>query len=393
MKIACVLITHLPVKAERRRRVDLRERPVIITKTRGSKQVALDSSSEAAGVIAGMPLQEALSRCKGATLLQADDPYYHAVFERVIDSLAQKSPLVEKAELGCAYVGLDGLGVVYGGEARLVASLLHAAPHDLDPRIGVARGRFPAYVAAVTGGVGGATRVPDDVAGFLQGLTIDLLPIPWDKKARLHRFGLDTIGQLASLPLGPVQSQLGPEGKVAWDLANGNDPTPLLPYRREESVSESLTFPSPATTLYAVVPAIEMLLGRAFAHPLLRGRRARMVSMEGEVLRKPPWTKSLAFKEAVNSKERALPAIKGALETLELPGALENMRLTLSRITGESGVQAGLFSDIRRQEQLRETMRQLEVRLGVRPPIYRVKDVEPWSRVPERRQALVQFDP
>ena len=393
MKIACVLITHLPVKAERRRRVDLRERPVIITKTRGSKQVALDSSSEAAGVIAGMPLQEALSRCKGATLLQADDPYYHAVFERVIDSLAQKSPLVEKAELGCAYVGLDGLEAVYGGEARLVASLLHAAPHDLDPRIGVARGRFPAYVAAVTGGVGGATRVPDDVAGFLQGLTIDLLPIPWDKKARLHRFGLDTIGQLASLPLGPVQSQLGPEGKVAWDLANGNDPTPLLPYRREESVSESLTFPSPATTLYAVVPAIEMLLGRAFAHPLLRGRRARMVSMEGEVLRKPPWTKSLAFKEAVNSKERALPAIKGALETLELPGALENMRLTLSRITGESGVQAGLFSDIRRQEQLRETMRQLEVRLGVRPPIYRVKDVEPWSRVPERRQALVQFDP
>ena len=224
MKIACVLITHLPMKAERRRDAALRGRPAIIAEVHGSKQVVLDSSPEAAGVIAGMPLQEALSRCKDAVLLQADQPYYHAIFGRAVELLLQRSPLVEKAELGCAYVGLDGLEAMYGGEARLTASLFQAAPHDLNPRIGVAEGKFPAYVAAVASDGAQATRVPGDVAGFLARLPVDLLPISWDKKARLHRFGLHTVGQVAGLPVGAVQAQLGPEGKVAWELANGSRP-------------------------------------------------------------------------------------------------------------------------------------------------------------------------
>jgi DNA polymerase-4/protein ImuB len=115
--------------------------------------------------------------------------------------------------------------------------------------------------------------------------------------------------------------------------------------------------------------------------------------MEARVLRRPPWTRRFAFKQAVNGKERALSALKVSLESADLPGALEDMRLTLSGITGESGIQASLFDDIRRQDQLRETVRQLEARLGARPPIYQVRDVEPWSRIPERRQALVQYDP
>ena len=38
-------------------------------------------------------------------------------------------------------------------------------------------------------------------------------------------------------------------------------------------------------------------------------------------------------------------------------------------------------------------MRQLEMRLRTKPPIYKVMELEPWSRIPERRQALVQFEP
>ena len=163
--LACVLITHLPMKAERLRSPELRGRPVIVTQQRGSKQVVLDSSAEAIGVIAGMSLQEALSRCKGAALLQADAPYYQSVFDRLVDLLLQRSPVVEKAELGRAYVGLDGLTAMYGSEARLIDALLKAAPHEMNLRIGVAQGKFPAYVAAVASDVGQATRVPDDVAG------------------------------------------------------------------------------------------------------------------------------------------------------------------------------------------------------------------------------------
>ena len=73
--IACMLVTHLPVKAEMRRYPHLRGKPVIITESYGSKDLVLDSSAEAHGVNAGMPLAEAMARCKDAVLVQADAPY------------------------------------------------------------------------------------------------------------------------------------------------------------------------------------------------------------------------------------------------------------------------------------------------------------------------------
>jgi hypothetical protein len=393
MKIACVLVTHLPIKAELRRYPELRARPVVITESHGSKELVLDSSSEARGVIAGMSLQEAVSRCKDTVLLQADAPYYESGFNALVRSLEQRSPLVEKAELGSAYVGLDGLEAMYGGETRLITSLLQAVPQEFNPRIGVALGKFPAYVAAVTSGGGRATRVPGDVAGFLKEFSIGLLPLSWDNKARLHRFGLHTLGQLAALPVGSVQAQLRAEGKTAWELASGIDRSPLLPYRREEAVTEFLTFPSPTITQYAILTAMETLLGRAFSRPQIHGKYVRTAAIESQVLRHPPWTRRFAFKEAAGNKEKALFAMKSRLDTIALPGPLEDMKLTLAGFTGESGIQSSLFLDIRKREQLREMMQQLEALLGCRPPIFQVRDVEPWSRIPERRQALVPFDP
>ncbi len=393
MNIACTLITHFPIKAELRRHSELRKKPVIITTQTSQGPLVLDNSIEASGVAAGMPLQEALSRCKGASLLEADVPHYLRVFDRIIEALFQVSPLVEKAELGCAYVGTNGLEAMYGGESNIIASLLNAIPKEFNARLGLANAKFPAYIAAVVSDGRKVTKVAGNVPGFLENLSINLLPISWESKVRLHRFGLHTVGQLASMPVGPVQAQFGAQGRVAWDLAHGIDNSWLTVYRHEQAITESLTFPTPATTLYAILPAMEVLLGRTFAHPAVKGKYVRTASIEGQVLHRSPWTRKFTFKEAVNSKDRALLGLKSTLETVELPGTLEDMKLTLSGITGESGTQSSLFADIRKRVQLRETMKQLEARLGARPPICKVMDVEPWSRLPERRQALVQFEP
>ena len=393
MKVACLLITHFPIKVELRRYPEARTKPLIITEEYGSQQVVLDSSPAARGVVGGMPLREALAHCKDAQLLPADRPFYQAAFDQIIETLLQRSPLVEKHDLGCAYVGLDGLEQLYRGEARLITSLLAVARPSFNPRIGVASGKFPAYVAAVTTAGGQATRVPQDVAGFLKDLPVDLLPWSFESKARLHGFGLHTLGQLAQLSVGSVQAQFGPEGKRVWDLANGVDPQPLIPYQPEVEVTEALTFSAPAVTRQEIITAAESLLGRTFNRSEMQGKYVRSVTMESAVLRRPPWTKKLVFKNAVGSKDKALFVVKNAIESASLPGPLEDLSLTLTGLTGESGVQGSLFSNIRRREQLREMMRQLEAQLGCKPPIYQVRDIEPWSRIPERRQALVIFDP
>ena len=393
MKIACVLITHLPVKVELRRYPEIEGKPVIIAEEYGSQQLVLDSSPSARGVVGGMPLQEATSRCKDARLLPADRPFYETAFRRVMDSLQQRSPLVERRELGCAYVGLDGLTEMYRGEAGLITSLLGVAPANFNPRVGVASGKFPAYVAAVTTGGGQATRAPDDAAGFLAGVSVDLLPLSWDARSRLHGFGLHTLGQLARLEVGAVQAQFGADGKRIWELANGIDPSPLVACPAEAAVSEYLTFPTPAVTRQEILTAVEALLGRTFARPEIRGKYVRGVTIASRVLHHSPWVRKFAFKNAVGSKDKALFVIKNGIESASLPGPLEDITLTLTGLAGESGAQGSLFSDMRKREQLREMMRQLETQLGGKPPIYQVRDIEPWSRIPERRQALVIFDP
>ena len=391
--VACVLVTHLPVKAEVRRYPDLRGKPVIITESYGSKDLVLDSSPQARGLAPGMPLQEAMAQCKEAVLLQADAPHYNDAFDNLVRSLEMRSPLVEKADMGCAYVGLDGLNLMYGGEARVIASLVQAAPQEFNPRVGVAGGKFPAYVAAATAEGGRATKVPQNVAGFLSGLSVNLLPLSWENKTRLQRFGIYTLGQLADLPVGAVQAQLGTDGRRAWELAGGLDSSPLVAHRSEPTVEESLSFPSPVVTWDPILMALGVLLGRAFARPEVSGRYVRAATLESHVFRRPPWVKRFTFKEAICSKDRALSALKSRMDSLALPGPLEDMKLTLAGFTGESGIQTNLFSDVRKQEQLKEMMRQLEVHLGGKPPIYQMKEIEPWSRIPERRQVLVPFDP
>ena len=393
MKVACVLITHLPVKSELVRRPELARRPVIITETAGSKQRVLDSSPEARGVVAGMSLQEALSRCKEAVLVEADAPHYREAFDGLLSSLEQRSPLVEKSDLGCAYVGLDGLEAMYGGEPRLITTLMQAIPNSFNPRIGLAKGKFPAYVAAVTSDAGQATRVPDDGARFLKDFSVELLPLSWENKVRLHRFGLHTLGQVAELSLGSMQAQFGQEGRAAWQLANGIDGNHLLPYQREEIVTDFLTFPAPTITSQSLLAGIETLLGRTFARAEVRGKYVRSIILESQILRHTPWLRFFPFKDAVGSKDKAFFVMKSALESVVLPGPLEDMKLTLAGLTGESGIQTSLFSDTRKRAQLREAVRQLEAQLGRKPPIYQVRDLEPWSNIPERRQALIQFDP
>src|SRR3989304_9158952 len=103
--IACVHIAPLPLQVELQSRPHLRGNQVIIADLSPGVRLVVDASPQAGGITAGMPLPEALARCPGAVLMEADLPRYQAAFEGLLDSLEGVSPLVEGAELGLAYVG------------------------------------------------------------------------------------------------------------------------------------------------------------------------------------------------------------------------------------------------------------------------------------------------
>ena len=212
-------------------------------------------------------------------------------------------------------------------------------------------------------------------------------------KFRLHNFGIHTIGQVSSLGVGALQAQFGQEGKTAWELSNGIDTNILTPIKQSLSASEYLSFPVPATTTHIIYSAIEILFEKVLASPIVKGRYIRSASIKSIILNRAPWSRKFVFKTPVNTVENAMPALKPAFTNSILPGPFEDMNLTVSGIVGEFGRQTGFFADVKRNEHLAEMMKQLEARLCQKPPIYKIIEVNPWSRIPEKRKALIQFSP
>jgi nucleotidyltransferase/DNA polymerase involved in DNA repair len=410
MRIACALIPHFPVAVERRGDPALGGLSLVIGGTclpagrrSDQRKAVLDCSPEAEvqGVRAGMPLRQALAVCRDAVFLPPHPSRYSDVFDSVLDALEGFSPEVEQASLGRAYLNAGGLARHYEGELdlgeRIIRSLRETT--GLVAGVGIAEGKFVAWAAAVTSEVGQAClpvgtvcTVPAGKEGeFLQPLDVSLLPASPDTLRRLDLYGLRTMGDLASLPPGPLQAQFGGEGMRLWELARGVDNEPLRPRRREEVLSETLRFPTAAVSVEALVVACRRLLMRLDRH--LHGRAVRRLRLRAALWGGRSWEKTLTFHEAVTDWERMLFIVKSVLANAVLPAPVEELTIELSGITEERGRQSTLFAEkagLRRQ--LGETVRQLRARWG-RPLVSQVVEVEPWSRLPERRHALIDYEP
>ncbi len=393
MQVACVLIRNFPFRVEIERSPSLVGCDVLLVQSTGSRRAVLDTSPSISDVFPGDSLQEALSIHPNAIQCEADPPLYEQRFEGLLDYLEQVSPVVQGSDIGRAYVGLDGLARMYHGDNGLFGALKRTVPAELEPRIGVGPGKFPAAVAASTACPGEVVVAPVDLESFLAGHSVDVLPVPVEVRTRLKRLGMPTLREIARQRVGPMQAQFGPAGRRIWELAQGIDNAHLTPRRHEVELTDWVSFPTPIVASETILLAAESLLVRLFDKPEMLGRRARLVLLEASIFRRTTWQRRVPFKDAVGDFRNALPAIKHALSLTPPPGPIEDLSLTLMGITGRVGRQASLFSEVRKRDQLRESLRQLEARLGRRPPIYRFKEAEPWSRIPERRMVLVEYSP
>ena len=395
MKVACVLITHLRAKVELRRQPHLKDRAVLIVDRSQGRPRVIDHFPAASHVAAGMTLEQALSRQPDGIVLEADEAAYRRAFHRMLVSLQGVSDRVEGAELGTAYVRLDGLEELYGGEARLVTTLLNAVPQDLAARAGVGEAKFPAYVAARTSQALGAVRIPPDAAGFLAPHSVGLLPIPSGIRAELRRFGLHSLGDVAGMKVAALTDRFGPAGRKAWELAQGIDDSPLVPMEHEKSIVEHATLPFASASLELLLAALDTLLRKAYAQPRMRGRYAGRAALECVLHRAAPWERQFRFKQAVGDWERASRIIRGQMDMNHPQAPVEEATLTLSNLSGESGMQLSLLTDLRgdRERRLAGAERQLQARMGGKPALYRVVPVAPWHPAPELRAMRVPLDP
>ena len=395
MIVACVLITHFRANAELIRRPELEGRAFAVSDRTRPGSLVIDYSPTARGVLSGMTLQRAVSTVSDLTILDADEPYYEVLFDRLLDSLGHVSDMVEAGALGEAYVRLDGLERLYGGEAGVASALLNAAPDYFNPRVGVAGAKFPAYAIARTARPMSVVRVPDDAPAFLALMSIDILPVSAELKSALYRFGLRLLGDVASTGRRAMFDRFGREGMTAWELSTGVDRRPFVSRRVEESVVEYTTLPFATTSMEMVRVGLDMLLRRAFARPALRNRSVGAAALISSTSDGEPWKLNIRFRTPVERWERAAELMGERLETGSPSRPIDDLSLTLSDLGGETGIQVGLIRDAR--ESGRETLvgvdRRLSSRFGGVRALHRAVEVAPWHPAPEMRSLLVPIDP
>ena len=400
--IGCVLVDHFRARLELARRPGLAEQPGLIVDRSSSRPLVADRLPAASAVELGMTLERALALEPRAVLLEADEPHYAREFERLLAALDDVSDRVEGAqqdgELGVAYVGLDGLATMYGGEQPMLDTLFAAVPEHFQPRIGIGPNKFSAFVAARTRRLAGLSRVPHDAAAFLAPHSINLLPASLLSPGLLddlRQLGLQRMGDLAAQEPDALLDRFGHEGRRAWELASGIDERPLRPRTFEESITERLTLPAASASLELLRVAVDTLLTRVFAQPQMQGRYAGSATLSCALEDGLTWEKAFHFKTNVAAWKRAAEIIRGRLETEHPQAPIEAMTVTLGNLSGASGVQLSLFPDIRadRERRLLETERQLQGRLNGKHALHRLVDVAPWHPAPEMRTVQVSIDP
>jgi nucleotidyltransferase/DNA polymerase involved in DNA repair len=347
--------------------------------------------ADASGVRQGMRMSEAIGLCGRAVVLAPDAPFYERRFGAVMDSLSELSPVVERAGLGAAYLSLKGLPVAREAFAEELIASLHLKIGFM-ASAGLANGKFAARVAAITTRPGLTKIVPaGDEADYLAPLSIDHLPADDATRWRLRLLGLETMGDIAKLPLGAFQAQFGPEGKRCWELASGIDSEPLTARVKEESVVRRLQMPSPSVSLDTILIGVERLVHAAYSDPERGSRWVRKAVVRGTLETGGTWELPIAFREALASPRDAWFAIKAAIMRRPPERPVEELEVELVGLSAESGKQAAMFEGKGKLwRQVQEAVRQLETQRE-QPSLGKVIPLDPRSRIPERRLALADM--
>jgi protein ImuB len=258
-------------------------------------------------------------------------------------------------------------------------------------RIGQGPTRFCAMVAAH----GARVRRPLRISGAadLASRPVALLRRRAETAALvepLERLGITTLGDLAALTRSVVADRFGRPGLLAHDLARGRD-TPLTPRRPGELLRESLELPESGSG-EQLGRALGLLIDRLLARRERRGRTLRAVVLSARLVEGGTWRERVVFREALADPQRMRMVLGGRLAMLPAPA--ETLLLTVERFGPPHPEMRALFDDgeVRRDERLREAVRQARAVAGPDAAL-RVLEIDPDSRVPERRVVLTPFEP
>jgi protein ImuB len=415
MRLLHLAWPHLPLRLARATSSSFPSGPVILGGQPWDPGTVLDANLEARafGVRRGLPLGEAHKLAPEATFVSVDPDVARAAFERALDALGAFSPAVEGEPdptadgFGTAYLGIEGLDRLWGGERRLVERIAETLEPLLPgpPRAGIAATRFGASVAALTAryelpgcrvafAAIASGAEPGDAtsaeATFLAPLPLDLLPADDETRSRFRLFGLRRMGELAALPRSAVLARFGEQGGFLHALAGGTDPRPLSPRTSPQRLIAEVELDPPVESREPLRFVLRRLLVGLCAQLAARGRaagavRLRLIPESDGARARESIEILIALPEPSAEPESIERLLVGRLESVPIDHPIGRLAVELERVSESVGRQLPLFvPQAARAPGLEWQLARLALRFG--PDRVRQARIEdPDARLPEDR--------
>jgi len=431
---ACVWIPLFPLRCEEARHEGLAAFPTALLAPDTTRKLwQISSLARHAGVKPGMTVSQAIGLCPALRLLEPDPVHYDEQFAALLAALGAVSPVVEAGELGLAYVGTDGLEGIFGGITEIIDAIrLRIAGCGLrngnagvksaidNPqsaiRLGWGVGKFTAWVAASRAKPSEAVVVAAGAERtFLASQPIAVLPLDPHTHRRLRQLGIRTLGALAALPEAAITAQFGDAGKRLWQLAAGRVTEPVAGRVAPEPIVAALTFFTPVGERELLAHSLDQLIARALKHPRRIGWRVHAVRLRADLESggmaeddsrsaaccaptNRSWLINVLLKDPTADAARIAAPLKARLEQSPPTGGVERLVLEFTAFApGTTELQlfardAQAAARAGQQRALRHAAREVRMRIK-RANLFHVIEVQPWSRLPERRYALIDYEP
>jgi DNA polymerase IV len=251
------IIMHVDMDAfyasvEVRHRPELRGTPVIVGGFPRGVVLSATYEARALGVRSGMSSPQARRLAPRATFVDPNFDRYTAVSKAIAAVFRSVTAVVESASIDEAFLDLTGSVAMFGPPAGIgeYVRAVVADEQQITCSVGIGPTKFVAKVASRAAKPDGLLEVaPDGIEAFLHPLPVQAM---WGVGAataeKLHRLGLQTVGDLAHTPRGTLRRTFGPHaGAVLAELAWGRDSRRVVPQIPERSVGSQQTFAADST--------------------------------------------------------------------------------------------------------------------------------------------------
>ncbi|MDZ7370386.1 MAG: DNA polymerase IV [candidate division KSB1 bacterium] len=230
---------------------ELRGKPVVVgADPKGGKGRGVVSTcsyeARAFGIRSAMPISEAYRRCPHAVFVRPRGKRYGEISRRIMQILAEFSPLVEPISIDEAFVDITSTYKFFGSPEETARRIKARVRQEtgLTASVGLAPNKFIAKIASDLQKPDGLVIVrEEEVQSFLTPLPIARLwGVGTKTLPRLEALGIRTIGDLAAYPREELYKIFGEAGLHYHRLARGIDERPVGGEAPAKSIGREITF-------------------------------------------------------------------------------------------------------------------------------------------------------